>query len=253
LKKSLFPRNAIFYVLLLVVSVSLFVNVSVANETTPSPSVDIQVDHALEIGHGGLIVINDTVRLSTQPGENADSLQDFRIGFPFDYKSNLEYCFAYDTAVPEKQLDVVLDAGLGRINFYGVNVIFSEPVDVSDGKSYSFTVVFVFSDLITPSISPIEPDTLIWNATFLLYPSLPTDASICLDTPTNGHMPKNMLSTKLLTNIALTIISKISRNSIYRTFFSSSQLCLSPILFISAIISPSVTKAPGGSIMIAAG
>ena len=179
LKKSLFPRNAIFYVLLLVVSVSLFVNVSVANETTPSPSVDIQVDHALEIGHGGLIVINDTVRLSTQPGENADSLQDFRIGFPFDYKSNLEYCFAYDTALPEKQLDVVLDAGLGRINFYGVNVIFSEPVDVSDGKSYSFTVVFVFSDLITPSISPIEPDTLIWNATFLLYPSLPMDASIC--------------------------------------------------------------------------
>jgi hypothetical protein len=179
LKKSLFPRIAFLYSMLLVIFASLCVNVSIANVTTLSPFVDIQVDHALEIRHGGLVIIYDTVRLSTQPGENADLLQDFRIGFPFNYKSNLDYCFAYDTSLLGKQLDVVLDAGLGKIGFYAVNVIFSEPINVSDGRSYSFTVVFVFSNLITPTISLSYPDLLMWNVTFPLYPSLLQGASVC--------------------------------------------------------------------------
>jgi len=142
-------------------------------ETSASSSVDLHVDHSVQVQDGGLVLINDTVRLSTKPGEHAEPLQNVSMGFPFRYGSNLDYCFAYDASNPDAQFEVALDVGLGRVGFYGIDVIFHEPIDVSDGKSYNFTVVFVFSNLVSPTTETS------FKLDFPLYPSLTQEASLC--------------------------------------------------------------------------
>jgi hypothetical protein len=139
-------------------------------------SVDLQVirvDHALEARGGGLVVISDTIMLSAK-GEDVISLRNFSMGFPFQYGSNLDYSFAYETSNPDIQHTVVLDVGLGRIGFYGINVIFSSPVDVSENKSYEFTVTFVFSNIVSQ-----HSETLFNITSFPMYPSLIQNASTC--------------------------------------------------------------------------
>jgi hypothetical protein len=77
---------------------------------------------------------------------------------------------------------VVLDVGLGRIGFYGINVIFGSPVDVSENKSYEFTVTFVFSNLISQQVEPPAPgqEPILFNIiSFPMYPSLVQNATTC--------------------------------------------------------------------------
>lgn len=128
-----------------------------------------------------MVIINDTIRLSAT-GESGEPLQNFSMGFPFQYGSNLDYSFAYDASNPDARHVVVLDVGLGRIGFYGINVTFSTPVDISDGESYEFTVTYVFSNLISS-----EPGDL-FDLTFPMYPSLIQEAAICNVTVT---LPSN--------------------------------------------------------------
>ncbi len=141
-------------------------------------SENVKIDHTIEIRNGGLVIVNDTVKLSTSLQENIAPLQSFSIGFPFQYRTNLDYCFAYDSSDEEKRLDVILDVGLGKIGFYGVNVKFREPIDISGGKSHNFTVVFVFSNLLYSWIPLYEP-YIAFNMTFPVFPSLTQNVSLC--------------------------------------------------------------------------
>jgi len=142
-----------------------------AEATVLNPN--IRVDHEIQVQNGGSIVINDTISLFTNLGENVEPLRNFSMGFPFEYRSNLDYCFAYDASNLER-LNVELDAGLERIGFYGIRVSFPASVNVSDGKSYNFTVTFVFSNLIVPST-----ETAFNITRFPMYPSLTKNASVC--------------------------------------------------------------------------
>ncbi|UCE29331.1 MAG: hypothetical protein JSV85_00930 [Candidatus Bathyarchaeota archaeon] len=152
-----------------------------ANAETTTSSVDVHVDHTVQIKNGGLVVINDTIRLATEKGQNMDAMYNFSIGFPFEYKSNLDYCFAYEASNDEERLEVALDVGLGRIGFYGVNVLFPESgIDISDGGSYNFTVTFVFSNLISSDASAaIDEEKILFTVDFPTYPSLTQGASTC--------------------------------------------------------------------------
>jgi hypothetical protein len=123
--------------------------------------------------------VNDTVRLSTDPGEHVPPLRSLSIGFPSTYRSNLDYCFAHVSSNPEELLTVTLDVGLGRLGFYGASVSFGEGVDISDGKSYDFTIVFVFSNLITSWVPELEPENALFNASFPMFPSLTQGVSLC--------------------------------------------------------------------------
>lgn len=164
--------------LLLFMSSFLFLSTFALTPVSATPSVDLQVtqvDHAVEVRVGGLVAISDTIMLSAT-GEDVISLQNFSMGFPFQYGSNLDYSFAYETSNPDIQHTVVLDVGLGRIGFYGINVIFSSPVDVSENKSYEFTVTFVFSNFVSQQI---EDSTLFQIISFPMYPSLVQNATIC--------------------------------------------------------------------------
>jgi hypothetical protein len=162
--------------LLLFMSSFLFLSIFAFTSVSATPSMDLQViavDHALEVREGGLVVISDTIMLSAK-GEDVISLQNFSMGFPFQFGSNLDYSFAYETSNPGIQHTVVVDVGLGRIGFYGINVIFSSPVDVSENKSYEFTVTFVFSNLVSQ-----QSETLFNITSFPMYPSLVQNATTC--------------------------------------------------------------------------
>jgi len=161
-------------------------------KATASSQVDVQVDmvnHTVQIGYacarermegaeieeGALVIINDTLKLSPKQPETWVLLQNFSLGFPYEYGFNLEYCFAYDASNPDELLpQPQLDVGLGRIGFYGVNVIFPEPgVNITDREPYDLTVVFVFSNLIYAITSTS------FHVDFPMYPSLAQKASVC--------------------------------------------------------------------------
>ncbi len=147
-------------------------------EATASDSLDIQVDHTVQIRNGGLTVINDTVKLYARGEEH--EFASFTLGFPFIYQSGLIDVFAYDSS--NQQLVVKSDVGLGRIGFYGVEIDFPQVIKISNGEHYDFTVVFVFSNLVSSSISPFEPEPgvewIMSNATFPAYPSLTREVSV---------------------------------------------------------------------------
>lgn len=161
------------FIFLLLLSFSPLGSFTTASaQTFPSDSVNIQVNRIIEIKNTGTIIINDTITLSTNPGENAELIQSFSLGFPYGYKPNLHHAFAYAASNPDAKLDLALDVGLERIGFYGMRVSLPS-VNVSDGESYSFTVVSVFSNL----ISAIGQSA--FNFTFPLYPSITGEASRC--------------------------------------------------------------------------
>jgi hypothetical protein len=140
---SLKRESLPLFALLLLTSFFMLASDFANAQTGALSPANIKIDHVLEIRNGGLIVVNDTVKLSTDPGEHVPPLRSFSIGFPSTYRSNLDYCFAYVSSNPEEQLTVTLDVGLGKLGFCGASISLGEGVDISDGKSYNFTVVFV--------------------------------------------------------------------------------------------------------------
>jgi len=168
LRASLTPWVLFVFILLLT-----FVP-SYAHAAKPLDRTDIHVDHVIQVRDGGLVIVNDTIRLSTEPTVRVEPIQNFSVGFPFQYGFNLVYCFAYETSNPDVELNVELDVGLGRLGFYGVNVLFPEPIDVSNGASYSFTLVFVFSDMVSSETKES------FRLNFPMYPSLTMEASTCM-------------------------------------------------------------------------
>jgi len=155
----------LLFALLLLLTMALSIaNLKAAYAQGQSSSVDVKVDHQIMVHDGGLVTLSDTVTLS-KTGE----LQSFRIGFPYKYKSNIYYVLAYESQNPEKTLALNLDAGLGTPGFYGVEV------DLTQLESYSFTVVFEFSGLVTAK----PPEGAIFDLDFPVYPSLVQEASVC--------------------------------------------------------------------------
>lgn len=179
LKRTALPILLFTFSLLLLLALPSCINIlTVSAQTDTLSSIDIQVDHTVQIKDGGLVVINDTIRLSTEQGENIEPLQNFSIGFPFKYQSNLVYCFAYDASNTDERLEVVLDVGLGRIGFYGVTVLFpGSGINIGDGGSYDFTVVYVFSNLV--SFAADGEEAVFFTVDFPLYPSITQDVSTC--------------------------------------------------------------------------
>jgi len=168
-------RKPLLMLLFVFLLLAFFLPTFHANATNSSSTgfeID-QVDHVVQIEDGGLVIIKDTLNISL--ADASIKPRNFPIGFPFEYAPHLVYCFAHDTSDSNEPLEVTLDTGLGKIGFYGINVTL--PADLSNEESYSFTVGFVFSDLIHSEAPYTE--YLWWNLTFPIYPSLTQMASIC--------------------------------------------------------------------------
>jgi len=149
--------------------------------TTSSPA-DVQVgqvNHTIKIQDGGLVIINDTLKLFPKPPETWVLLQNFSLGFPYKINDKeiidtLDYCFAYNASNPDERFEVELDVGLrGRIGFYGVNVVFPQSGLNISNSGRDLTVVFVFSDLLSSETATS------FNLDFPMYPSLAQNASTC--------------------------------------------------------------------------
>jgi hypothetical protein len=167
-----------------------------ANATIVKPALqmssldDIQVDrvdHFMRILDGGSVVINDTLQLSAK---QATTLTEYPLGFPYGYSYNLANVFAFNTSTPMQTYNVSLDTGLGtNVGYYGVTVLFPQGgVQLDSGESFRFTVVFVFSDVITSSTTTLPSDPTqsgssqnvtepVLTVNFPLYPSLLQNAS----------------------------------------------------------------------------
>lgn len=154
---------------------------SVAKSSSSTTSIDVKVDHIIDIRESGLLIINDTVTLS-KLSDGIELPQSYVLGFPFAYQSDLAYTFAYETSNPSSRLKLDINAGMGRIGFYGVKV----NLPPTDGK---FSVVFVFSNSISFSVSPLEEaQVTFYNASFPAYPSLPelaSEVNLKIITPTS--------------------------------------------------------------------
>jgi len=166
------PLLMLLFVFLLLAFFLPTFHATATNSSSTGFEID-QVDHVVQIEDGGLVIIKDTLNISLAGASIKP--RNFPIGFPFEYASHLVYCFAHDTSDSDEPLEVTLDTGLGKIGFYGINVTL--PADLSNEESYSFTVGFVFSDLIQPEAPLME--YLWFNLTFPLYPSLTQMTSIC--------------------------------------------------------------------------
>jgi hypothetical protein len=166
-------------ILLLLCALSLLA-ISLTQSSKSSPETapfDVKIVHFVDVRESGLIVMNDTVTLSTATGESLEPVQSFALGFLFSYGTNLVHAFAHEEGNQSLRLGLELNTGIGRIGFYGVTVNFEPAVDISNGDSYQFSVVFVFDGSVALSVFPIEDTTVTsYNASFPAYPSLQYDA-----------------------------------------------------------------------------
>jgi len=129
------------------------------------------VDHTMEVMSNGYIFMNDTIRIVGNASEGT-FLDHFSMGFPYKYGSYVLRCLSYDTSgIFNVTLDVPLE---GRVGFYGVNITFPRPFDISYGTPHAFTVGFVLSnDLLSTS------DTNRYTLDFPAYPSFTKTVANC--------------------------------------------------------------------------
>ncbi len=135
-----------------------------------SYSID-HVSHTIEILHNGYVFINDTIRIvgNASVGETLDN---FRIGFPYKYGAQLLQCVAYDASgIFNVTLNVPLES---RMGFYAVEIAFTQPLDVSTGTAHVFTVGFVLSNSLLTASSANQ-----YTLDFPAYPSLTKPAASC--------------------------------------------------------------------------
>ncbi len=194
-------RKTTFLLLMGILTIISF-SLSSPNRAGATPQVQVdKVDHVITPVYGGLLLINDTIRISPVI-ENA-RIEKFSIGFPLEYKSNLLFAIAYDTQNSSRQLNVDLDTGIGVIGYYGVTVSFTDEVSqmIFEGESFSLSVVYVFSDLIQSSTKLIDvTGEYLYTADFPLYPSLAyaTTCNVTIILPKNttyvaGDIPFNTI------------------------------------------------------------
>lgn len=160
-------HSRIFSILLLLILIPIFLSATVTRaEAAASDNLAIRINRAVQIEDGGTVVMNDTISISSV---EATQISTFSIGFPYQYKKNLVYVFAYDDS---NSLNVTLETGLGRMGFYGLSVQLPA-IEVTEDRPYDFTVVYVFCDLVTSETAER------FRIDFPLYPSLAQEVEFC--------------------------------------------------------------------------
>ncbi len=175
-------RKATLLLLIFILPIASISLLTPHNAYAASPEqVQVEkIDHVVEPIYGGLVVINDTVKIT--PTTQNTAIESFSIGFPIEYRANLRFTVAYDAEDSNKQLDTILDTGLGVTGYYGLTIVFPDEVQdlLYDGQSYTFTVAFVFSELIISSTTVVNATTqYAFIADVPIYPSIAQDASTC--------------------------------------------------------------------------
>jgi len=141
-----------------------------------SMEYDIEhVEHKIEVMYNGYLYINDTIKIVGKASDTNAKLGSFLMGFPYRYglhvlrytAYNAEDVFQVETNVPF----------LNRTGFYGVEIVFPEPLNISNGVEHVFNAGFVLSnDLLLTSSSG---NTTIYTLDFPAYPSFIKTVGVC--------------------------------------------------------------------------
>jgi hypothetical protein len=184
---------------------------TIATQTTyaqDASTTDIRINHLVTVYDGGMVIVSDTIKLSKKTGQTPTAFSSFQLGFPNDFRSSIYQVWAYEGQNTEQRLAVDLDTGLGIEGFYGVRVHFTNPVDLNSVNSFSFTVVYEFSDLITESTTETS---VLYNLAFPVYPSLTQEASSCNSTvvfPSTAYYASGSPAFNLTTSGTPTLVSE---------------------------------------------
>ncbi|MEM2341824.1 MAG: hypothetical protein QXX94_05035 [Candidatus Bathyarchaeia archaeon] len=155
-----------------VVKADNFLEFTVSAEAYRYLNISINVERKVEFLSGGYIMINDTfvpLHSAFANASNSIVLDLILIGVPRNYSSNLIYYVAYDNKgyLPMKS------AGIDDV-FQWLEISFPEPINVSENRTYNFTVTYVFSGLIKKTGEKNE-----FYALFPLYPGLKWNVTHC--------------------------------------------------------------------------
>lgn len=169
-------KSALVFAFLIVIAavlVSSSFNVKTVEAANPNYSVE-NVTHTLQVMDNGYVLVNDTVRILGKASSNDATLERFLLGFPNKYGQYVLRSVAYSAS---RTFSVLLDAPFeNRMGFYGVEVTFPQPLNISTGAKNAFNVVTVLSnDLLTQ----YPQNSSIYTLDFPGYPSLTETAAVC--------------------------------------------------------------------------
>jgi hypothetical protein len=199
-------------------------NAKVQASSLDSVQVD-KVDHTVQILQDGSIAINDTVQLSAKQDT---TLTVYPLGFPYKYKYNLAYVYAFNTSSPSQTFNVSLDTGLDNsVGYYGVTVIFPQSGVrlYVDGPPFRFTVVFVFLNEISSStwthLSETVPPTNVTEPILTMdYPTFPSllqnvsIANVTVITPPNTAYETSSGKLAFKKNVGASQVANLTRKSL---------------------------------------
>lgn len=174
-----------FLILVIPTLILILIPFNVRAENGESGNFTIEeVNHTIKLMYDGCVFLNDTVRIT-----GATNLKHFFIGFPYKYGAYVRRCVAFNSSNVSERFKVKFNVvpSESRIGFYFVEVEFSQPLNISKGTAYSFTVGFVLSnDLLTQHTT----DTSRYALDFPVYPSLTKLAAVCdvsIIMPSSAH------------------------------------------------------------------
>jgi hypothetical protein len=197
-----------FLSLIMLTTVTLAITTRAAY-TQDATTTDVRINHLVTVYEGGFVTINDKVTLSRKTNQQPPVLDSFQLGFPNDFRISISKVWAYEGQNPQQNLDVELDTGLGVEGFYGVRVHFKSQINLNEVDSYSFTVVYEFSDLIFENVGVSDEPS--FSLVFPVYPSLTFEASSCNSTvvfPSSVHYTGGSHPFNLTTPSTLTLIEE---------------------------------------------
>jgi len=143
-----------------------------------------RISRRFEIKDGGYIFIYDTITIK---GSSNTTLESFIFGFPYEYRTNILDCYAYNFSNSKEIIKSSFTSEIKKLGFCWMKVTFPTAIKLQDGESYNFTVLSILENVISATK---EKDTWRYTLTLPPYPSLTMrvtkfEASIFLPLKTN--------------------------------------------------------------------
>jgi|Deesub1362A_J573_1020465.scaffolds.fasta_scaffold02613_2 hypothetical protein len=143
-----------------------------------------RISRRFEIKYGGYIFIYDTITIK---GSSNTTLESFIFGFPYEYRTNILDCYAYNFSNSKEIIKSSFTSEIKKLGFCWMKVTFPTAIKLQDGESYNFTVLSILENVISATK---EKDTWRYTLTLPPYPSLTMrvtkfEASIFLPLKTN--------------------------------------------------------------------
>lgn len=133
------------------------------------------VEHKIEVMYNGYVFINGTIKIVGTASDTNAKLDSFLMGFPYKYGLHVLRYTAYSSEGPFQVKTSV--PFLDHTGFYAVEIVFSEPLNISNGVEHVFNVgVILSNNLLSTSLSG---NITTYTLDFPAYPSFIKTVSVC--------------------------------------------------------------------------